>query len=215
MEALQQWYDPADPVHGIEHVRRVVALAEKIAAAEGADTEIVRVAAYLHDAVDKGQALPNGRQTHHLAAAQIAAHFLRQAGWDEARIAAVQHCIRAHRFRQGEETPQTLEAKVVFDADKLDALGAIGAARAIARAVQKGLPFYFPPSPRFLESGVLESQELHSAYHEYWYKLRRLKERLFTPTARRLAAERETIMNAFFEALKKEAEATLDCHSPL
>ncbi len=207
LETLQRWYDPDDPVHGIDHIQRVVALAEVIAVAEGADLEIVRAAAALHDAVDLQKKAPNPRQDHQLVAAELAGEVLRQAGWSQSRIHAVQHCIRAHRFRSSQEAPQTIEAKVLFDADKLDAIGAIGAARAIARAVQKGQPFYTPPSSLFLEHGVLEKQEAHSAYHEYWFKLRHLKDRLFTETARQLALERQAIMVAFFEAL--QADATL------
>lgn len=204
LETLLRWYDPADPVHGIEHIRRVVALAEKIAASEGAQMEIVRAAAYLHDAVDREQATFVSPQDHHLAAAELAARVLSQAGWSEAQIAAVQHCIRSHRFRHPQEAPQTLEAKVVFDADKLDAIGAIGVGRTIARAIQKGMPVYASPSSLFLEKGVLESNEMHSAYHEYWFKLRHLKDRLFTATARQLAIERQVVMVNFFEALQRE-----------
>ncbi|MCX8063502.1 MAG: HD domain-containing protein [Anaerolineales bacterium] len=215
LEILQRWYDPADPVHGIDHIRRVVALAEQIAEAEGADLEIVRAAAYLHDAADRKQEDSAPRKDHHLVAAELAGEVLRQAGWNEARIAAVQHCIRSHRFRNSQEAPQTLEAQVVFDADKLDAIGAVGVARAIARAMQKGMPFYAPPSSLFLDTGVLAEQETHSAYHEYWFKLRHLKERLFTPTAHRLAVERQTAMIAFFEALQAEAGIFPNGFSPL
>lgn len=206
LETLQSWYDPEDPVHGLDHIRRVVALAERIAVAEGANLEIVRAAAYLHDAADRRKEYPSARQDHHLTAAELAGEILRQMDWDELRVTAVQHCIRAHRFRNSQEAPQTLEAKVVFDADKLDAIGAVGVARAIARSTQKGLPFYFPPSSLFLATGVLETGEVHSAYHEYWFKLRHLKERLFTPTAHQLAIERQDVMDAFFKALQNEAE---------
>lgn len=206
LETLSRWYDPADPVHGIEHIRRVVALAEKIAASEGAQMEIVRAAAYLHDAIDRERETFVSRQDHHLVAAELAARVLGQAGWNEMQIAAVQHCIRSHRFRHPQEAPQTLEAKVVFDADKLDAIGAVGVGRAIARAIQKGMPVYAPPSSLFLEKGILDKGEMHSAYHEYWFKLRHLKDRLFTPTARHLAIERQAVMVNFFEALQREAD---------
>lgn len=205
LETLQRWYDPADPVDGIDHIRRVVALAERIAVAEGADIEIVQATAYLHDASDRGKEGINARKDHHLTAARLAGEILCQADWEESRIAVVQHCIRGHRFRNYQEAPKTLEAQVVFDADKLDAIGAVDVARAIARSTQKGLPFYASPSSLFLETRVLAEQEIHSAYHEYWLKLRHLKERLFTQTARQLAAERQTVMSTFFEALQAEA----------
>jgi uncharacterized protein len=81
---------------------------------------------------------------------------LQAEGWDEARISAVQHCIRAHRFRDNSEPPNTLEAKVLFDADKLEVLGAIGVARTIAYAVVRGQPVYSQPSQSFLETDEKE-----------------------------------------------------------
>ena len=94
--------------------------------------------------------------------------ILKEEGWDEERIAAVQHCIRGHRYRGGKENqPQTIEAKVIFDADKLDVLGAIGVARTIGYAVQDGQPIYAEPSHQFLETGVKQEGEPHSSYHEF------------------------------------------------
>jgi uncharacterized protein len=116
----------------------------------------------------------------------------------------VQHCIRAHRFRDDSENPATLEARILFDADKLDAIGAIGVARAIGFAMQAGQPEYAHPSDLFLQTGQLDQGELHSAYHEYIYKLRKLKERLYTTTARRIATDRHRLMVAFFEQLAQE-----------
>ncbi|MGD9094004.1 MAG: hypothetical protein PVF74_14240, partial [Anaerolineales bacterium] len=123
-------------------------------------------------------------------------------------IAAVEHCIRAHRYRDDQEQPQTLEAQVLFDADKLDAIGVIGAARAIAFATQAGLPAYAPPSRKFIETGQLEDGELHSAYHEFLYKLRNIKNRLYTATAQNIAKERHNIMEDFFDQLSAEWNAT-------
>ena len=197
-------------MHGFEHVLRVTATADKLAIGEGADREIVRAAALLHDAQEPGEALDNGRrdgaqrQNHHLDSASFAARLLREAGWAAEAVEAVEHCIRAHRFRDRGEPPQSLEARVLFDADKLDAIGAIGVARVIGYAVQHGQPFYAPVSQQFLERGVLEEGEPHSAYHELVFKLRRLKELLHTPSARRIAEERHEYMEKFFERLKKE-----------
>ena len=260
IESARSWYPASDPVHGFDHVLRVYRLAEQLAQAEGADLEIVRAAALLHDAegrewrnergerlVDGGQrtvdsnqpsthnhqhtaisdkssaradaqhARPNtpspiinhqskinNRLTHHHASSDFGAQVLGAEGWDEARIAAVQHCIRAHRFRDNQEPPHTLEAKILFDADKLDAIGAVGVARAIGYAMQAGQPPYSPPSQQFLESGELAPGEPHSAYHEYLFKLRHLKDRLYTPSAIRIAEERHTIMAEFFERLVDE-----------
>jgi uncharacterized protein len=131
---------------------------------------------------------------------------LARDGWPETRIQSVVLCIRSHRFRDPSERPATLEAQVLFDADKLDAIGAVGVARAIAYAAQHNKPFYTDPSPAFLERGELQPGEEHSAYHEHVFKLSRLKEHLFTQTARQIAEERHQVMAAFFDRLQDEIQ---------
>jgi uncharacterized protein len=190
-------------------------MAERLAQAAGADLEIVRAAALLHDAApeqaEAGDAAAvfstaEEREKHHHASAGLAARVLRAEGWAEERIAAVQHCIRSHRFRDSAEPPLTLEAQVLFDADKLDAIGAIGVARAIGYAAQSGQPAWAQPSAQFLQTGKLEPGEAHTAYHEYVFKLVKLKERLFTAAARQVAAERHQVMEAFFSRLAAEMQ---------
>ncbi len=208
MPTLQQaraWYTQSDAVHAFDHVERVYHMAERLALAEGADLEIVRAAALLHDT---GETTPGAeeRASHHFAASDFAAEVLRAEGWSEERIAAVQHCIRAHRFRDNREPPSTPEARVLFDADKLDVLGAIGVARAVAYATLAGEPVFAAPSARFLQSGEEEPGEPHSAYHEYLFKLRKIKDRLFTRTARALAAGRDTYIGQYFEQLQAEID---------
>jgi uncharacterized protein len=129
---------------------------------------------------------------------------LEREGWEGAKIEAVVHCIRAHRFR-GREAPASLEASILFDADKLDVMGAFGAARTIGYAVQAGEPVFSEPSARFLELGEQEPGEPHSAYHEYLFKLRRVRERLQTEPGRRLGERRHAALTAFFEQLAAEA----------
>ncbi len=205
IEEARAWYSQADPVHNFDHVKRVYAMAERLAQAEGADLEIVRAAALLHDA--QGSA-PGGegqeRATHHHSSAEFAAQVLQAEGWPAARIAAVQHAIRAHRFRDQTEPPQTLEARVLFDADKLDVLGAIGAARTIAYAVLDGQPVYAEPSDHFRQTGEKEPGEPHSSYHEFIFKLSKVKDRLFTPTARAIAVERHQYLVDFYRRLQAE-----------
>ena len=203
IEQARGWYPDMDAVHGFDHVLRVYAMAERLAEAEGADLEIVRAAALLHD-VEGSLPGSDDRPNHHHQSADFAAQVLATEGWSKERIAAVQHCIRAHRYRSDGERPQTLEAQVLFDADKLDVLGAIGAARTIAYAVLAGTPIHTTPSPRFLAQGVEESGELHSAYHEYLFKLRNVKNRLHTPSARAIAAQRDEALREFFEQLDAE-----------
>jgi uncharacterized protein len=205
VEQARAWYPDLDPVHGFDHVLRVYRMAEQLARAEGADLEIVRAAALLHDA--EGSATQGGeigRSNHHHASAEFARQVLEAEGWPPERIAAVQHCIRAHRFRDGSEPPQTLEARVLFDADKLDVIGAIGVARTIAYDVVVGQPIYSPPSAQFLETGKKEPGEAHSSYHEYLFKLSKIRDRLHTGAARAVAEERHRFMEEFFQRLADE-----------
>lgn len=204
IEQARQWYIDADPVHDFAHVLRVYHLAERLAEAEGADLEIVRAAVLLHD-VQGSTSGGAKRSQHHIASAEFAYQELTAEGWPQARIEGVQHCILAHRFR-ATERPQSIEAQVVFDADKLDAIGAIGAARAIAYATQARQPFFVQPSDQFMQTGEKEPGEPHSAYHEFVFKLSRLSDRLFTPSARQLAEGRHRYLRDFFQQLGAEIQ---------
>lgn len=206
IETARGWYETSDSVHGFDHVLRVYHLAEHLAEEEGADLEIVRAAALLHDSRGSMPAGDGGeRKEHHLASAEFAVEVLKAEGWTPERIAAVQHAIRAHRFRHAGERPETLEAQCLFDADKLDAIGAIGAARAIAFSTQAGQPLWAQPSEQFVATGEKEPGEAHSPYHEYLYKLRKIKDLMFTRTGHAMAIERSTFMEAFFTQLNAEA----------
>lgn len=205
LEQAKTWYQHTDPVHDFTHIERVYAMAERLAKAEGADLEIVHAAALLHDA-DGTTPGSEVRQEHHLRSAEIAGRVLEKEGWPQERIAAVQHCIRAHRFRDDREPPETIEAQCLFDADKLDVLGAIGAIRTVVYAALAGTPFITEPSQKFIQTGVEEPGELHSAYHEYLFKLVKIKDRLYTATARDLAEERSQYLDEFFIQLQAEVK---------
>ncbi len=200
--AARSYYESADAVHDFDHVLRVLALAERIGRAEGADLEIVRAAALLHDA---------GRDQAEAAGLDHAAHAADQsreilAGQPAAKVETVAHAIAAHRFRTGPE-PETLEAQVLFDADKLDAIGAVGVARAFAYGGAHGQRLWAPVESvdvaRWMEEG--DDPDAHTPVHEFVVKLSRLKGRLFTPTGRAIAEERHAYMVAFFERLDAEA----------
>jgi uncharacterized protein len=203
LEQAKQWYQNTDVVHDFSHIERVYRMAERLAKEEGADLEIVRAAALLHDA-DGTTPGSESRVEHHLRSAEIAGKVLTSEGWPAERIAAVQHCIRAHRFRDDREPPATIEAKCLFDADKLDVLGAIGAVRVTVYAALAGTPFYSAPSETFLRSSKEEPGELHSAYHEHLFKLRNVEKRLYTTSAKNIARERTEFLEEFFERLIKE-----------
>ncbi len=204
LKEAHNWYKDTDAVHDFDHIIRVYNMAVRLAKAEGADLEIVRAAALLHDSQGSDPSSASGRLEHHQASAKFAAAVLAEKGWKAERIRAVQHCILAHRFRNPAEKPETLEAKIIFDADKLDALGAVGAARVLAYAAIAGTPFYEEPSAQFLETGKEIEGESHSAYHEHLFKLRKLTERMHTPSARVIADERLRYLDDFFERMIAE-----------
>lgn len=204
LEDAKKWYPDHDGVHGFDHIQRVYGMCKIIGPEEGADMQILLAAALLHDACDSHPA--NGkRKNHHIESAQFAEKLLKDEGWEIQKIQAVQHCIISHRFRDN-NAPETIEAKVLFDADKLDVIGAIGIVRALAYANQANQPAYAAPSATFLESGRKLPDEPHSAYHEYIYKLRRISGMLFTDTARKVASKRQAFIDQFFEVLKEECE---------
>ena len=204
LEEARSWYDPNDPVHGFDHVQRVLYMAEYLGRELGADLEILRAAALLHDAAGAHPQSEISRERHELASAEFGREILRKKGWAKERIDAVLHCILAHRYR-GKLSPKTLEAKILFDADKLDVIGAFGIARTIGYAVQAGLPIYQAPSKKFLEEGKTEPGEAHSAYHEHLRKLRHVKDRLITEPARSIGERRYKLLQDFFEQLAVEA----------
>jgi len=206
IEQARQYYLAADPVHDFQHIQRVLALAERVGREEGADLEVLRAAVLLHDASGAAPgAEVGGRATHHEASAEFARGVLAAEGWPEARIEAVLHAIRAHRFR-GTEAPRSLEAKILFDCDKLDVLGAIGVARAMAYAALAGQPLTGEPSAQFRATGQKQPGEPHTPYHEFLFKLSKVKDRMYTATARAIAEERHRYLEEYFERLHREVK---------
>ena len=195
IEQARALYAEGDAAHRFDHVLRVADLAVQIAEAEGADAEIVRTAALLHDV-----GLDNGRQQHEQAAAQRALQIL--AGHPPEKVQAVAEAIRSHRFRAG-PPPQTLEARCLFDADKLDAIGAVGVARVFAFAGSHGQHLWAEVPLDYEEN---RSHGEHTPVHEFVVKLAKIRDRLTTPTGRRIGQARHEYMAAFFERLEREVK---------
>jgi uncharacterized protein len=203
IDRVRSLYGDADSVHDFDHIIRVVALAERIAHLEGADISIVRAAAFLHDL---GRAKSQANNLNHAAiAADQAGKLLQSWGAPTSWTMAVQHAIAAHRFRTAPE-PETLEARVVFDADKLDAIGAIGIARAFAYGGAHGQRLWAPMEDinlmAWIEKG--DNPDEHTPVHEYVVKLSRIKDRLTTATGRSIAEARHAYMEAFYKRLSAE-----------
>lgn len=202
---IRQLYAAGDAAHDFDHVLRVTQMGVRIAQAEGADVEIVRAAAQLHDLPVAG----SGRSVHHLAAADFAAEILRTAGMDARRIEKVVHCIQAHRYRDHSVQPQTLEAKCLYDADKLDSIGAIGVARAFAHAGNHGGRLWNQPAAEAPPDHAQPDGPEYTPVHEYVYKLRRILATLYTPSAREIGKQRHRFMTRFYEQLDAEMTGRL------
>lgn len=188
-------------MHDFDHVLRVLKLAERIAQAENADLHVLRAAVLLHD-VDRGQAEAAGID-HAVVAARRAREIL--AGHPSPSIEKVAQAIAAHRFRT-DPKPSTLEAHILYDADKLDAIGAIGVARAFAYGGAHSQRLWAPIESVDLERWRAEGDDtaVHTPVHEFVVKLSRIRDHLYTPTGRAIAEVRHRFMVAFFERLGQE-----------
>lgn len=196
-------YGEADSVHDFDHILRVLTLAERIARAEGADLLVVHAAALLHD---WGRAEAESRQLNHAEwAAGLAKSYLVEQGATLYEVEAIIHAIEAHRFR-APPAPRTLEAKVLFDADKLDAIGAIGIARAFAYGGAHNQRLWIARESVDLECWEVsgDDPDAHTPVHEYVVKLSRLHEQLYTATGRKIAKDRHRYMVGFFDRLDRE-----------
>jgi uncharacterized protein len=193
---LQQHGDAA---HDLEHVRRVVASARALAAAEGARPEVVLPAAWLHDCVHVPKHSPERARASRLAA-DAAAAFLREAGYPEALIPDVEHAVHAHSFSAG-VVPETLEARVVQDADRLDALGAVGIARTLMLGGALGLPLYDPAEP-FPASRAPDDRRF--VIDHFFTKLLRLADGMQTAAGRGEAERRTDFMRRYLDELRRE-----------
>ncbi|HOT91432.1 MAG TPA: HD domain-containing protein [Anaerolineae bacterium] len=204
VEEARCLYTGADSVHDFDHILRVLALAERIGRAEGADLEIVRTATLLHD-WGRSEADAAG-QDHAALAARRAREFLAARGEPPVWIEAVVHAIAAHRFRVAPD-PATLEAQVLFDADKLDAIGAIGIARAFAYGGAHRQRLWAPPDEVDLARWEANGDDAaHTPVHEFVVKLARIQERLYTREGRAIARDRHHYMEAFYERLTAEVQ---------
>jgi len=186
--------------HNWEHTLRVVRLCERIGPGEGADMQVLEIAACLHDIGRCKQDSSNGTICHARLGGRMARPIIKDLELTDEQKNNIIHCIRSHRFR-GDEKPDTLEARVLFDADKIDAIGAVGVARAYLFAGELGARLHNPDLP--VEAALPYSRE-DTGYREFKLKLSKIKERMLTDEGRRLAAGRHDFMNAFFQRFLDE-----------
>ncbi|MEE4608536.1 MAG: HD domain-containing protein [Desulfobacteraceae bacterium] len=195
-------FEKARGSHAWDHTLRVVRLCEHIGAVEGADMTALRIAAYLHDIGRSEQDVTNGGICHAERGAERAAALLAPLPLDDARRANILHCIRTHRFR-GRQHPESLEACVLFDADKLDAIGAVGVARAFLFAGEVGARLHCPEKP-VAQTAPYGPED--TGYREYIVKLQHIHRRMLTAEGRRLAEARHAFMTRFFERFLQEID---------
>ncbi len=163
--------------HDEGHVERVITIARYLAEKEGARLDVVLKAAELHD-------IARDDPNHAVKSAEIARELLKD--YERSFVDAVCHAIEAHSF-SGKVKPRTLEAKILSDADKLDAMGAIGVARAFLYSGERG-------------RGIGETLK------HFEEKLLKLKDTLYTETAKDIAKERHEFLKKFYLQIKKELE---------
>lgn len=189
--------------HGWDHVERVVALAAKIASTEKeADPFIIQVAALLHDIARIDEVDSTGIQCHAERGSRIAHEFLLQCGLQEKRAEHIRNCILSHRYRN-EHAPDTIEAKVLYDADKLDSIGAVGIGRAFLFSGEVGARLHNPD----IDINLTEAYgKEDTAYREYIVKLRYISDKMLTNEGKRLAQERHRFMVDFFTRLQDEVK---------
>ena len=192
----------ADSAHDWQHVLRVAASAAALCAAEGADAAVAVPAALLHELINLPKNHPDSARSGELCAERALA-VLAGLGWPAERAERVAYCIRVHGFSRG-IVPDTLEARVLQDADRLDAIGAIGVARCFATGAVMRQPFYDPGDPFCARR---EPDDKRFSVDHFYRKLLRIEGTLHTATARRLAAERSRFMEAFLAQLAAEIAA--------
>ena len=199
---LEQWMHRCmtDSAHDREHVYRVLYTALDIAREEEhVDMDVLIAACLLHD-VGRQEQFADPGLCHAQVGARKAYDFLLENGFDEAFALRVRHCILAHRFRKS-NPPESLEAKILFDADKLDVTGAIGIARTLMYSGQHLRPLY-----SVTEAGVCDGAEdpEDTFFREYKFKLEKIYDRFYTKKGREEAMARKAAAVSYYENLLRE-----------
>ncbi len=186
--------------HDWEHTLRVARLCSHMGPTEHADMDVLLISAYLHDIGRCFQDRSNGHICHAEKGSEMAEDIIRDLHLQDHQKQNILHCIRAHRYR-GNNIPDSVEAKVLFDADKLDAIGAVGIARAYHFAGELGARLHNPGN--CIENTSSYSRD-DTGYREFKVKLCKIKDRMLTREGRRLAKKRHDFMVAFFHQFIQE-----------
>jgi uncharacterized protein len=206
-ERVRKELQSAPGCHDWDHTRRVFYNALKIAEEEkkssSVDMVVVKAAALLHDIGRPEELKQDGKICHAVLGCKMAPDILKECGFKDAeKVANIAECVKRHRFRGENAHPETIEQKIIFDADKLDSIGAVGVARAIHFSGRIGSRLH-NSEHEAVGSDAYGKED--SAYREYLVKLRHIPDRMLTDTGRRLAVERVEFMDLFFDTLNREA----------
>lgn len=188
-----------DSAHDPEHIRRVVTNARRLTTAEGADWSVVMPSAWLHDCVIIPKSSPDRKQASVLAARQAIA-WLTEHQWPHGRLDEIGHAIEAHSFSAGIQ-PRSLEAQVVQDADRLDALGAVGLARTLMLGGELKREFYAAIDPFCVSRPPDDS--VYTLDHLY-AKLLTLEDTMQTEAGKGEARQRTVFLRDFLKQLRDE-----------
>jgi uncharacterized protein len=200
---LAHWGNTQDSAHDLAHIRRVWANCQHIAKGEAApaDMELLQAAAHFHDLVNLPKDAPNRAEASRLSAG-AAAPLALQCGLPPEKLPALKHTITAHSFC-AKVTPETIEAKILQDADRLDALGAIGLARMLMVSGALNRPLYDPADPLAQNRAP---DDTAFALDHFQTKLFTLADTMQTATARQIAKERTDYLRAFLARLTGEID---------
>lgn len=199
IDQILPYYRAQDPGHDWAHIMRVVKTAKALATEEKADLAVVIPAAYLHDIVNIPKNHPDRARASELAADK-AIKLLSEHGYDESKFPAIRTAIIEHSFSRG-LTPSSIEAACVQDADRLDAIGAIGVLRCAAVNVEMKTALYDPEDP-FASRRPLDDRAW--MVDHYYVKLLKLAETMQTAAAKNEGKKRVEFMKGFLEQLRSE-----------
>ncbi|MGF0038221.1 HD domain-containing protein [Victivallis vadensis] len=198
---VREKLERASGCHDFDHTLRVLRNAELLAKElPAADLRIVRLAALLHDFARPEEMAAKGKLCHAVLGAELVRPLLAEAGFDPETVDRVSQAVLTHRYRAN-RIPATLEAQIVYDADKLDSLGAVGIGRAFLFAGREHARLH---NTREEALGSAEYSREDTAYREYLVKLSKLPGCMLTAPGRRIAGERAGFMHEFFDRLNSE-----------
>ena len=193
-----------DSAHDKEHIYRVLYSALEIAKAEeNVDYDVLIGACLLHD-VGRKEQFENPDLCHAMIGGDKAFHFLIRNHFDKDYACKVKDCIQTHRFRKN-NPPQSIEAKILFDADKLDVSGAIGIARTLIYNGTMSEPLYSLLPNSTVSDGSADTSP--SFFQEYKFKLEKIYNHFYTNKAQEIARKRQQAAVNFYNSLYAEVSS--------